>query len=416
MAITIKTDVKDYAPVYNDITVVVDSTNKLNAGFRYIFDLYITGVASFVRFKVDPEPLTFQELGVFDFHRALEEHVKSFILTLDPAGFTGGFTPMLGSLVEYQIKYGEEYEVVGVLTEFPNDLIGSTKYAYESSLPFDEWVDFDFDDIDLTVNGAWLTTNTNLNRIDFDTVGYSGVISSDETIPEYLEIKTYDSAGVLITTHQAQNLTPAVFQAKLMFVATGTFNLNQITSGLVLGAQPIITTSVSSYTLQILDTLFAPVTGLLKFEIQEQCNYPLQRLLFENKWGAFDGFTFDLVSKVSNTIKRKSFKFNPNIVDGGGNLLYNHANRTNVDYLIKSTKQIELNADWITEEESAWLQELIESPEIYLQGVTSKGVHQLYSVASIKTNTYEIKTKKVDKLFNIDVIITLSNENYRQRK
>ena len=414
MAITIKTDLNDYSPVYNDMTVSVDSTNKLNTSFRYIFDLYITGVAGFTRFKVDGEPTL--AYGIFDFHRAIEEHVKAYILTLDPAGFTGAFTQMLESIVEYQIKYGEEYDVAGTITEFPDLLIGGTKYAYESSLPYDEWVDFDFDDIDLTVNGQWLTTNKDLNRIDFDAVGYTGVISSDETVPEYLEIKTYDSAGVLLGTWRAQNILPATYQGKMLLIPTGTFNLNQIVTGLVLGVQPIIIPTVASYTLQVLDAVFAPVTGLLTYTIQEQCKYPLQRLLFENKYGAFDGFTFDLISRVTNNIQRKSFKYNPTRIDGAGNLLYNHADRSNVDYLIKSSKEITLNADWITEEESIWLQELIESPEIYMDGLTSKGIHQLYSIKGIKTNVYPIKTKKVDKLFNIDVIITLSNENYRQRK
>lgn len=415
-SISILTDLNDYSPVYNDMTVVVTSTNRLSPSFRYIFDLYVTGVAGFTRFKVDPEPS--QAYGIFDVHRALEEHVKAYILTLDPAGFTGAFTQMEKSIIEYQIKYGEEFRLTvnDPIVEDHDDLIGATKYAYESSLPYDEWVDFDFDDIDLNVNGKWLTTNKDTNKIDFDTVAYSGVITSDETVPEYLEIKTYDNTGALLGTWQAQNILPSTYQGKMLLVATGTFSLNQIVTGLTLGVQPIIIPTVASYTLQVLDSVFSPVTGLLTYTIQEQCNYPLQRLMFENKYGAFDGFTFDLVSKETNNIQRKSFKYNPTRIDGAGNLLYNHANRTNVDYLIKSSKEITLNADWITEEECLWLQELVESPEVYLQGITSKGIHQLYSIKGIKANSYPIKTQKVDGLFNIDVIITLSNENYRQRK
>ena len=414
--ISIKTDLKDYSPVYNNMEVSVESIKKFFPSFRYIFDLYITGVAGFVRFKVDPEPSG--AFGIFDFHREIEEHVKAYILTLDPAGFTGGFTQMEDSIVEFQIKYGEEFRLTvnDPIVEYPDDLIGTTKYAYESSLPYDEWVDFDFDDIDLNVNGQWLTTNKDLNRIAFDAVGYSGVITSDDTVPEYLEIKTYDSAGLLLGTWRAQNILPSTFQGKMLLIPVGTFNLNQITTGLVLGAQPIIISTVASYTLQVLDAAFASVTGLLTYTIEEECEYPLQRLLFENKFGAFDGFTFNLISRVTNTIQRKSFKFNPTRIDGAGTILHNHADRTNVDYLIKSSKEIVLNADWITEEESIWLQELIESPEIYLDGLTSKGIHQLYSFKGIKTNIYPIKTKKVDKLFNIDIIITFSNENYRQRK
>lgn len=134
---------------------------------------------------------------------------------------------MEDSIVEFQIKYGEEFRLTvnDPIVEYPDDLIGTTKYAYESSLPYDEWVDFDFDDIDLNVNGQWLTTNKDLNRIAFDAVGYSGVITSDDTVPEYLEIKTYDSAGLLLGTWRAQNILPSTFQGKMLLIPVGTFNL-----------------------------------------------------------------------------------------------------------------------------------------------------------------------------------------------
>ena len=55
--IQIKTDLKDYAPAYNELTVVVredDNPTRGKPDFKYIFDLYIEGVIGFTRFKVSP--------------------------------------------------------------------------------------------------------------------------------------------------------------------------------------------------------------------------------------------------------------------------------------------------------------------------------------------------------------------------
>ena len=96
---------------------------------------------------------------------------------------------------------------------------------------------------------------------------------------------------------------------------------------------------------------------------------------------------------------------------------YDTADRTNVNYNIKSTNQIELNANWITENQSKWLEELFTSPEIYIESViNNKGDKGLISVSEIQSNIYPIKTQKADGLFNIDLVLTLSNNNYRQRK
>ena len=96
---------------------------------------------------------------------------------------------------------------------------------------------------------------------------------------------------------------------------------------------------------------------------------------------------------------------------------YDTSDRTNVNYNIKTTNQIELNANWITEEQSAWLEELFSSPEIYIETIVNgSGDKGLISVAEIQSNIYPIRTQKADGLFNIDLVLTLSNNNYRQRK
>ena len=64
MAITIEQDLAEYAPAYNDLNVVVSSTNVGEIDFKFVFDLYIEGVANYIRFKVAPEPITANNYGL----------------------------------------------------------------------------------------------------------------------------------------------------------------------------------------------------------------------------------------------------------------------------------------------------------------------------------------------------------------
>ncbi len=416
MAIIIEQDINEYSPAYNDINVVVNSTNDGEIDFKYVFDLYIDGVAGFTRFKVAPEPQTSHNYGVKNFGNILEAYINAYILK-DDTLLNGGFLYMQDGIKKFNINYGEEYRLTAndPIVVYPDLLIGSDKYIWNASLSYNEYVDYNFNNI----KNDWLTTNKEVNNISINNVGYSGIISDVSSDIEFLEVKTYDSAGVLIDTYQITNLAnPITTDSKYMSVATAPKNLNAITVGLTLGSQPIIDSSVSSYTCQILDAGLSGLSGLMYFTIKEQCNYPIRRLHFQNKWGAFDSFNFDLVSKESVNIDKKSYKFNSNRLDASGFLSYEKSDRSNVNYYIKTTDQIELNANWITEEQSIWLEELFTSPEIYLEDATFNGklLVSLISVSEIQSKTYQIKTTKVDKLFNVNVIITLSNNNYRQRR
>ena len=415
MAITIEQDFNDYSPAYNELNTVVSSNNDGEIDFKYVFDLYIEGVASFVRFKVAPEPQTGNNFGIKNFGNILESYVKSYILK-DNISLTGGFQFMDEGIKKFHVNYGEEYRLTAndPIVVYPDLTVGTDKYVWNASLPFNEWIGFNFNN----VKDEWLTTNLT-NTVSLNNVGYAGIITDTDTNIEYLYVDTYDENGLALGNYAIQNLlSTGVTGSKYMSIITAPNNLNNVTSGLVLGSQPIIDSSVAYYTCEVKDGSLTTIGDVLTFTMKEQCNYPIRRLHFQNKWGAFDSFNFDLVSKKSVNIDKKSYKFNPTRINASGQLDYDKSDRTNINYHIKSTDQYELNANWITEEQSIWLEELFTSPEIYLEEFIDdgKGSVNLISVSEIQSNTYQIKTTKVDKLFNVNLIITLSNNNYRQRR
>lgn len=411
MAFIIVQDFEDYSPVYNDVNVVVkDPAISTGADFRYIFDVYITGVTDPIRFKVNKDPVL--SYGTLNLSRIMSTFTKNYIF--EGIDFNNVCTANQLSLREFKIHYGYEYRPApgDPILVVPDVLIGSNKYVYNSALPYNEWIDFDFNDYDLNngTTGKFLTDNLTENYINYDEQAYVNVIMSSAYVFEYVEIKTYDVDGVLIDTYRAQNITaPTSFYSRFQTIFSGTYSLNNITSGLVLGSQPIIDTTVKSYTIQCLDSTFVPVSNIITYNIDDCERFETKRLVYLNKFGGFDSFSFKLVNTESIAIERKSYKINPNRLGASG-LDYSKKDKTNQNYHTKYMDKIKLVSDWISENESNYLKQLLVSNEIYLDN----GDGTLTAVKGVTQKDYTIKKTKTDKLFNLTIDIEMSNDNYSQ--
>jgi hypothetical protein len=69
----------------------------------------------------------------------------------------------------------------------------------------------------------------------------------------------------------------------------------------------------------------------------------------------------------------------------------------------------------LTEDENDWLQELVDSPTVYLEFTKLKGEKDFKSVR-VTTNKWTQKKTSIDKLFRLDIDIDLGLENKRQTK
>tara|TARA_R100001443_G_scaffold117185_1_gene140341 strand:- start:327 stop:1886 length:1560 start_codon:yes stop_codon:yes gene_type:complete len=89
------------------------------------------------------------------------------------------------------------------------------------------------------------------------------------------------------------------------------------------------------------------------------------RLCWLNRWGAWDYYTFTLKNTRSFTTNRTKY------TQLGGT--WNARNYEPVGYKggqktfrVNNTERITLNTDYMTDEESIWIEELINSPEVYI--------------------------------------------------
>ena len=400
----------NYVSGYNELVHVFSSTNVLQPKFKFIVDIY-NGVVAPPSYKfrllISPEPI--YNYGVADVHRLIEGFLSS---DLGDETATTGITTNPNSIYNYRIDVGEQYEVAGVITDFPSLFSTSNILAINSALTRNEFIDFDFNDyLTNTSNDNFLTRSPLTQKIGEADFGWLYLLPFDANNPDAVEIKTYDSSGVLLGTWKIDNTTSFFTDAeKHLKFPSGTKNLNQIdNSFLSLGVQPIITSNTAKYEIRLLNNISAPISKTMTFNIDKPCKYPQQRLIFLNSLGGFDAFNFNLVSTTSFDLERKFYKKNPNRLTAT-DYLYKRTDREKIQYFTKSTKKMKLTSDWISEEESEWLRELVESPEIYLQ--TDKG---LEAISNIAAKTYENKTDVKDKLFNLEVEIEFGYDNYRQR-
>ena len=421
--LTIKRGQPDYAPVYNILECCVyESTGakRLNTNFAYIIDIVTTSYGT-ERFKVSPDPVL--EYGTQDFGRFLQGFIAEKIAPYDStASFTQGLEPMI---LEYHIEYYNAWDVAGVFTVDPDGngaLVGKTTYAWAGAFgshdwvtqmnqgtPFNGWVMN-------TANGSDTSflTNYKTPKVRLTDLGWTWLLTSAVSDVDYLEVKTYDEDDNLIQTATANDLSSIAVVGKVKSVATSPQSLNNIVL-LASGSQPLITSSIAYYTVQIFESTPTAISELLTFTLQTACRYTVYRLHFLNELGGFDSFNFMARSQKSRKTKRLSYTKSETVVDATDGITYSHEDIGSMDYHSHSKDLIKLKSEYLTDTEYLWLRELIDSPNILWETTDSTGTTVFYPVKML-TNNWEQKENTIDNLFQLEVNVQVSLENTRQRR
>lgn len=401
MAITIEYNPRDYSAVYNRMDYLISSTNSGNTDFSYIVDVYINGsVTKTARLRIPLRPS--DSKGVVDIHRILEPTITSDV---GAPKSTAGSLDTVNSHLKYIVKFGEEYDVSGTLTQFPDLTVDTSRDAINASPNKQEFVDWDF----LTVHDMQGTSNKFITNAPDNHVvsidGHGWLYFKERTTITYYEIQTYNAAGGTISNFR---IDPTATSGTIQYIPSSPESLNGIGAGFFLaGAQPIIIDTVASYTIFLFGG--GVISETRTFVIKEPCKFNSNTLIFQNKLGMFDDFTFYNGDSHSFNSVKKDMKVNVDNVSGSS-IVYSMSEREKVTFYTKSSETIKLMSDWITEDEDAWLLELIESPEIYLQNGDD-----LIAVSKIKATSHTKRKHVRDKLFMLEVEIELGYDNYRQR-
>jgi hypothetical protein len=153
-----------------------------------------------------------------------------------------------------------------------------------------------------------------------------------------------------------------------------------------------LSTSSEFYTIQA----FANTTPLgtpIRFTYKCKQKYPNVRIKWKNRYGQFDYFNFDMVSKRSFSTTAKGYQPQLGTWDGA-TLAYNDSDSSNLNYIVDSKQSISVNTDWIPEAYNDILKQLLVSEEVYIVDNESTGK---LSPITIATETLQFKTGVVDK-------------------
>ena len=124
-----------------------------------------------------------------------------------------------------------------------------------------------------------------------------------------------------------------------------------------------ITNSNSYYTIQAYNGA-SPLGNPLKFEIAQQQKYDNIRVGYKNRFGQFDYIDFYMQNRQSFSVAKRSYQ--PQLGSWNASTLgYNSYDSNNKNYIIDANQTIEVNSNWLPEEQNALIKQMMVSDEIY---------------------------------------------------
>lgn len=405
MGITINQSPALYTPVYNPMRFVITSTNSAQANFNYIVDVYTSGVSGYTRLLFPPDPTTGRAAP--DIQAVLEAQI-----TFDLSDTTYNFQRCTNSIKAYEVKFGEQYGALGNIQDYEDLTVTGLKYAWNGVVSPNVFRTFDYTLYTMGAGSACLTSKPNDLYFTSTSSEHDWLYFINDTSGSvyFSKVRTYDVNDNLLGTYLIENAdqVSSSYLMKLQRAAVGTADLNAAT--LYSGSQPVITSSVEKYIVNL--TNFAQSVNSEEYTYHKECQWRGQSPItihFLNRLGGFDTFNFRLSRKKYSDIERDKLQKNLGSLSGTS-WSYASQDRGIKVYNTQITDRWSIESDWINEAQSTWLQELIESPEVYYHDGTS-----LIPV-DVKNGTTELKNiKGMNRLFSLSMEMEFANKRWTQR-
>jgi len=162
--------------------------------------------------------------------------------------------------------------------------------------------------------------------------------------------------------------------------------------------------TLSYYTILCRDNSEDAVSELITININCPTlkGYEPVRLTWLNQWGAWDYYTFNMKSTKSISTKGSTYQQ----IEGTWNdstYQVNGYKGGKKSFRVNAVEKISMNTDFVSEAESEWFEELINSPEVYvIEGYKTQAtdvvLNSYVSPVRLTTSSYTKKTVANDKL------------------
>tara|TARA_R110002033_G_C3861073_1_gene236478 strand:+ start:41 stop:1426 length:1386 start_codon:yes stop_codon:yes gene_type:complete len=276
---------------------------------------------------------------------------------------------------------------------------------------------YNLQNFELTDNDSQFLSNaptTQYARLtDYGTFPFLNFVPNSTDKVSSLTLKYYNSSGVQLGTDEdVPNQTSNGGVASLggsntMLNYFGGFPANLDGWSTIWDAHKA---NISYYTIQ--DTDGESVLYRINILCPNLKGFEAIRLAWLNQWGTWDYYTFNMKSTRSIQTNRTSY------TQLGGT--WNESTFKISDYKggkknfrVNSTEKIKLNTDFVTEAEGVWLEELINSNEVYIVNGFSSDVsntitNKYIDPVVLTTSSYVKKTIANDKLMQYTIEIEKS--------
>jgi hypothetical protein len=363
------------SPSVQDTLWHIFDSNISSPDLKYVVDLYVGG-AQQVRVKIYPEPVT--GIGYFDAGPIIRNTMtyqwltpNTNVLMCEPN--------VSGQIAQtYQYRIGEEYSGVTYL-----NLASGNVTAYNYVAPT-----FERKVADLSVyNGKALSNRPN---------------EINASLGDNIYIGAKDVSGLVVSTYNFSNVKIA--DTTYSLGGTKAFAQLNVGSPALNNPTAVITSSVKYYTITL---------GTSTYRVNMECNpkYTSYNLHFMNHLGMFDTAKFDLASRLTMEVQRKTFEKRDYTL-GASSVSYFDANKKYVDskvnYLNKKDHSYRLTMNAPTDSQYEWLAELIDSPQVFFE------LDGYFYPVIIRNNNFEYSKYVNNRLRVFEVDIDINQTRFSQ--
>ena len=384
----------DYLPAFNRINYTISSTNANESGFKYVVQVYNDADELITQAFYDSpaNPSDPVEFDVSKFVSVNFSYGTGFYQVATSASNTN-------IIKGFYLKVYEYYQVGGVFEIVEaSEVISDTKYALAISLPLlelDNWY-------------ADVEKYTGVSGSEYKPLTDWGTIKARETDAQiFAFINTGLLTRVELLVTYANGTTTTFFITPSAPAVNPSITYFQITA-MTYGANVANIQLFTNWGEGVIPNRFKFAT----IYTQGCGRFDPMRLAYLNKYGAYDFFNFDLVSKTTFDVERKGYErnYNGSIYEAGGVVVKN----INPVYYTKETQKWKIISDYLNDSQAETLRELYSSPLVYMNLVNDNYINFSWIPVKPTATSYEVKKTAIDKVFNIELDLEFGLINTRQ--
>ena len=186
------------------------------------------------------------------------------------------------------------------VVQYPNEETDISRKAFNASLEKRPFINWDVTEYELDgITKKFLTNMPDNNKVSIDSHGWLYYL--DDPAITFINVNVFNLNGSPLA---GAKIDVTASSSDIQFVPSSPASLNNIdVANLLVGAQPIIDSTVGSYEIQARGV--GSYSETRTFIIEESCKYNTNTLIFQNNLGAFDSFTFYLGDMSMTDIERE---------------------------------------------------------------------------------------------------------------